>query len=80
MFINVRHKSSNELDFSQQHQIFKEVPRLLCKISPKIKNLIIPKNIILIERALFCTAIEKNPTSIEVFQCKNLSYHHHSSH
>lgn len=28
----------------------------------------------------FAQQLRKKPTSIEVFQCKNLSYHHHSSH
>lgn len=37
MFINVRHKSSNELDFSQQHQIFKGTSPIMQNISKNKK-------------------------------------------
>lgn len=82
MFINVRHKLSNEFDFSQQHQLFNTgISSIMQNISKNTKPHYTQKyDYNSLNKPSFAQQLRKNPTSIEVFQCKNLSYHHHSSH
>lgn len=81
MFINVRHKLSNEFDFSQQQQIFNTgTSPIMQNISKKTKPHYTQKYNNSLNEPSFAQQLRKKPTSIEVFQCKNLSYHHHSSH